>query len=708
MKHRPYRIMSIALSFLAVQSNSFAAADNNDAVELSEVQVVGQAAPEGSARVGYRVDKIYLGPLGAARLQDTPFTVNTVSADLIKNTQATNATEALKYVPTVYSNTGSSQVTPYFTMRGFSASTWTFNMAVDGMRSFDIYQPMDDKERIEVMSGATSFLYGITSVAGMINYVTKQPTTTPYHEVTVGTYGGQLYSQLDLGGPVGTSRDVTYRLNLAYADPGVTSVDHQTQERYVFSGALDWRISPDTKLALDTAWSKRQIEYASAQFVTTAAIGIPKAGDASKNWGAPYTGATDATTRVGAALESKLNDVFTLRTQVRHSDIEREYAMNRVLFQSTKLNYKWRVDSQQKFDTIVDQYALFLDAGFDSGPLKHKVTLGATLDDYDSGDTGSRSQTFATVYPASLYGTPSYPAYVLPTAANSTSQKTRYNTFLLADQIAIGDQWALMLGETLAQVNDAVTTRTPAGLRSTASYGTSKSTPAVSISFKPIPSVTTYLSYVEALQQGFTAGAGTANVGQVFAPYVGKQKEAGVKASVGGLSLNLARFEIEQANQYVDPVSLIASQDGRAIHKGWEFSASGKASERLTITGGFTSLDARIDKATTNVGNTPQGAPEHMAKIYAEYDLPPVPGLILTGGASYTGKVPWDNTDTLYVDAVTVVDAGLRYQNKMYGKDTTWRLNAANLTGKDYWTTRNGYLYLGNPRTLSLSASLAF
>ena len=82
--------------------------------------------------------------------------------------------------------------------------------------------------------------------------------------------------------------------------------------------------------------------------------------------------------------------------------------------------------------------------------------------------------------------------------------------------------------------------------------------------------------------------------------------------------------------------------------------------------------------------------------------------LTLTGGVSYTGKVPWDAANTLYVDPVTLYDAGLRYQRPIGGKDTTWRLTVANLTDEDYWTTRSGILYLGSPRTLSLSVSLAF
>lgn len=697
----------LALSLLAIYGSAATAAENS--VELPEVTVVGQAAADGRAAQGYRVERVKLGPLGEADLQDTPFTINAVPAELIRNSGATNTTEALKYVPTIYSSTGASQLTPYFSMRGFSASTWTYNMALDGLRSFDIYQPLEDKERIEVLSGASGFLYGITSPAGMINYISKRPVSKPLAELTVGSYDQQIYSQLDLGGPIAANPDLAYRLNLAYGDKGQTAVQGQSQERHLVSGAIDWRIAPTTLLSLDASHSQRDLEYAQALFITTAAIGIPKAPDTSKNWGAPYTGASDATSRLGAALEHRFNDIFTLRAQARYSDIEREYFLNRQVWQNKNLDYKWRVDSQEHFHTTVEQYQLFLDANFTTGPLQHQLSVGANLDHFDSADNGYRGTTYSTVYAGNLYGTPGYRDWSLPPKGTSTAQETTYRTLLFADRLSLGERWSLLLGLNHASIDDRLTSTTAAGVSSTAAYETSKTTPALALSFKPVPSVTTYVSYVEALQQGFVSKA-SGNLNELFAPYVSKQREIGAKATLGGIGLNLAWFDIDQAAAYTYSSGGLdySTQDGRETHRGWEFSLTGKLTERLRLTGGFTVLEARIDKATANVGKTPQGVPENMARLYAEYDLPFVAGLTLTGGAAYSGKIPWDAANTLYVDAVTVYDAGLRYQTKLAGKDTTWRLNVANLTDKDYWTTRSGILYPGAPRTLSSSVSLAF
>jgi iron complex outermembrane recepter protein len=687
----------------SITSPNASAAD----AQLPEVEVTATQMPRpGSAEAGYYTDSVALGMLGNVTLQEAPYSINTVSADLIRNIQAINTSEAVKYIPTVYVNTGASQVTPYFTLRGFSASPWTYNMAVDGMRSFEIYQPMEDKERIEVMGGATGFLNGVTSPAGTFNYVTKRPTHDNFTQVTLGTYDEQGYVQVDTGGPV--SENLAYRFNLGYGSTGDAGLTNQSQERYTISGAIDFKPVKDTTISIDALMAKRDLKYAQAQFMPNLITYIPKAPDASSNWGAPYDITRDGTSRITLGVESRLNEIFNLRAKYRYTDITREYAFNRMQWTNSSLAYKWRVDSQDEFDTTVNQIAAFLDAKFNTGPLKHLVTLGATQDDYDKGYDGYRSQTFATVYTNSLYGTPVYPAWVLPAKGTSTAQRTTYSTVLLSDRIQISDSWSLMAGATQAMIDDTSNSRTAAGVVTTTTYDSSKLTPAFSLSYKPIQSLNTYVSYIESLQQGGTVTAPAPNAGTVLAPYVGKQAEVGAKASFGGMNLALAYFRIEQANQYTNPTTLVVSQDGREVHKGWEFSATGKLTDRLTVTGGLTSIDASITKATTNVGKTPYGVPEFMARLYAEYSIPGVPGLIVDGGASYTGKVPVDSANRYYIPSVTVYDAGLRYANKIADKDVIWRLGVSNLTDKNYWTTRNNYLYLGAGRIVTLSATVGF
>lgn len=692
-----------------------AGADDGGAFELSGVEVRASRikASRGTAADGYRVDRVSVGPLGEASGKETPFSISTVSGDMIENTMATNTIEALKYLPTVQSNTGASQITPYFTIRGFSASTWTYNMALDGMRSFDIYQPLEDKERIELLSGTNSFLYGITNPAGIVNYVLKRPTDTPMMYITLGNYDQQFYTHLDAGGPVRgiMNNRLNYRLNLLYGTPGDTGVEHQTQERFLASGALDWHVGRDTTVSLDASWSKRNLDYAQALFMPSAASGIPSAPDASRNWGAPYTGAWDSTTRVGAGLNSRLNDIFALRSNFRYSDIKREYFLNRQVWQNSALDYRWRVDSQAPFHTDVIQYDLYMDAEFRTGPLNHKVTFGGSLDCFDSGNNGYRGTTYATVYPSDLYGTPSYRPYSLPPRGTSTSQKTIYNNVLVADNIALGEHWSLLVGGSWSRVDDRLTSLSASDVKTINKYADYAFTPAVALSFKPVRQVIAYISYGQGLQQGTVVPAGAVNAGQMFSPFVSDQIEFGIKTEIGRMSINTSLFRIEQANQYTtgSGASTLYHQDGKAVNQGVEFVLSGKVTDDLALNGGFTFIDAKVDKAASAAlqGKVPQGVAEESGRLYAEYALPFVPGLTLTGGMSFTGRTWVNAANTLSVPAVVTADAGLRLERNIFGKDTVMRLNISNLTGENYWTTRSGILYLGSPRIVTGSVTVA-
>jgi iron complex outermembrane recepter protein len=681
----------------------------SSALELGAVHVTESAAAptSGSPALGYRVRKLELGPLGELTAQQTPLSVNLVSSDFLENNQTNNSSDAIRYVPTVYANTGASQVTPYYTIRGFSASTWTYNLAVDGMRTFDIYQPVDDKDHIEVINGPSGFLFGVTSPGGMVNYVTKRPPAENMTRVTLGMYDRQLFGHLDLGGHVAQAPSVGYRINATAADSGEAGPHLQSQERYLLSSAWDWAISRNVQLSVELSRAKRDLRNAQALFMTTAAIGIPSAPDSSKNWGAPYTGSVDATSRAGAAVQVKVGKLFVVRSRLRHSVIERQYALARQVWQNANYDYTWRLDENSPFKTRVNQANLFVDGEMGTGLIRHIVTIGGTYDNFQAADNGYRGTTFAQVYTGNLFGTPNSPPLALDPVGTSTEQRTNYSTVLLMDRIGIGTTWEVMFGATYANVDDAVTATATSGVKTTNSYDKSKLTPTASLSFKPIEPVMVYASYLEGLQQGFTAAPTTANAGQVFAPYVSKQMELGIKTSFEELNVNAAVFHISAANQYVNPTTNVSNQDGRAVHKGFELAANGRLVRDITLGGGLTVLSAKIDRAPTNVGKTPQGVPEKMARVYAEYDLPPLPGFTLTAGLSYTGRVPWDVANTLYVPAITLVDAGARLQRSLSGIDTTFRVNVTNLTHKDYWTTRAGILYLGSPRTVSLSVTLS-
>ena len=191
-------------------------------------------------------------------------------------------------------------------------------------------------------------------------------------------------------------------------------------------------------------------------------------------------------------------------------------------------------------------------------------------------------------------------------------------------------------------------------------------------------------------------------------PLVSSQIELGAKAELAGMLFTTALFEIDKPFEYYKAESngqYLFVQDGRQVHRGLEFTATGKATENLTLVGGFTLLDAKSEDNADYAGKRPKDVAETLVKLYGEYDLSAVPGLVITGGFSYTGDFYGDNNNTDKIDAYTLLDLGARYQSDIAGQDVTLRLNINNLTDKQYWANN---WFIGDGRTVSLSANVSF
>ncbi|MGE4559953.1 MAG: TonB-dependent receptor [Desulfobulbus sp.] len=670
-----------------------------------------EAAPpakDGSEESGYLATTAMVGPLGKQSLQDTPFSISVITADFIENIQAGNATEALKYNPAVNPEMGSNRGGDYFSIRGFINSS---NQAIDGMRSELSYGILEDKERIEVLSGANSFLYGIASPAGMINYILKRPTAETMCNVTIGDYGGeQLYTHVDAGGPIDEQGKFGYRINLLGVNNGDTGIEDESNERYLFSGAFDWHLTPKTVWSFDASRFHKENEYMQAYFLVGSVTGVPDAPDASENYSAPYAFMEKTYTTVGTKLTSEINDTLSVRSALRYGLQESEYAGIRNSWIDNSGNYTQQMMYYRApYETAVLQGNLFVDISAATGFIQHKATAGYLIDHIKFSSAGSSKYYFSdtAIFNMSAPGYSPDPGVSMSEEAYTARRTTRQSA-MLADTLTFNDSWSLLLGGAYASIKENNYSTTTGEL--TSDYDDGEFTPGLALMFKPVPQLTLYASYMEALEEGDIAPSTAANADEALSPFVSTQVEFGAKATVKGVNLNAAVFRIEQDNAYTDPVTNIYSEDGREVHKGLEFSFSGKLTEDLTLLGGFTILDASMEKTAdaSMEGKTPQAVPEKLARLYGEYAVPPIPGLTLTAGISYTGKEWVNDINTLSIPSVITGDVGMRYQRKLFGRDATFRFNVNNVTDEDYWTTKGGsMLYLGSPRLFSLSLTMA-
>ncbi len=710
--------VAIAAATLLAGAPAFAATATETAV-LPAFKVKSQSETDGTAAQGYRVETIrQLGPLGEATLLDTPFSLNVISEDLIKNVQASKPDDVFRINPVIQLTTPQSRFFTGVTLRGFSQGS---TKRIDGIPSTTSYVNVDieDKERIEVITGLSGFLYGMGNVGGTLNYVLKRPTYQPRATVRAGVAEGEnAIVHGDIGGAIDADQRFAYRLNAVYQD-GDTELDHQSLNRKFVSGALDWNISDDVRLQFDASESRYRMAGTEPFWSAVGAALYPSAPDGDDYYGQPFTQTETEQQRVGARLEWRVSDSVSARAGIAQYDTALDLtAANNGFLVGPSGTYRVQASTWEYPDVEALGGFALADFRFSTGRIEHLLTAG-WYGDRDERTNFRSSGGWATLTsaPVNLDQGPVYFDVTIPPASGPkyTTQRTRSDNWVVGDQITFNNEWSALIGVNRASIVDTSYEEDGAIVRP--NYDDDAYTPSAALMYKPIPNVTLYVSYAESLEKGGVApdfsstNVAVVNAGKVMAPLESEQVEVGAKAQVDGVLLTAALFDIDKGLQYLDESNIarpVYVQDGRQVHKGVEFTASGRVLEGLTVLGGVTLLDAQVEKNASNPaleGKTPVNVAETMAKLYLEYDIAAVPGLTLTGGAYYTGEQQVNTLNTDEVPSYVTYDLGARYGMKAAHVPLTFRVGFTNVTGEDYWLNST---YLGRPRTLAASVEASF
>lgn len=703
-------------------------------VAAQEAAAAGQQAAaaqayrtrEGSEAQGYKPSTVTnFGPFGQVPILNVPYSVNVISADLLENIQAASPNDAFKISPVAQLQspyTYNTQEAPK--LRGFPATTFS----VDGLRVGSTYGPIpiEAVDRIEILTGLTGFLYGGTDVGGMINYVLKKPTPVPYYSLTLGDYGNTSgFTHLDAGGPLDKEGQFGYRINIVGQD-GTLPTDPQQFQRGVVSGAFDYNIAPGTTFEVlglhnDTVLKGDGSSWINLSLPSGASLfNYKTVPNTAEYWNQPFTTQHEVDDRVEANIHSEINDIFTFRAA---------YAFERSWVGARYSSYQDLIDNSGDFTQTVSRsspYTVntdtaygFVDAKFATGPIQHKLTMGAYGDQeavqIDAGNTTTVTSEY-NFNTAPVYTTP---PNVVPSASSASYYGTPFTlsaqhqiNYVVGDDIKFNDHWSALVGENYATIATESYNQTPPFSLNTG-IDESKLTPTASLIFKPAPWISTYSTYSESLFAGAAVPISTAytNSGAILPPYLAKEYEFGTKASVGGVLLTAAWFNLNKANQYAQSNpdgTLTEVQDGRQVHQGIELTAIGNIATGLRIFGGITVMSAKVVQAANLVDDNkvPISTAEQMAKVTLEYDLPFLHGLTLTGGVYYVGKQPADAINAVWIDPYVTEDIGLRYRTKLpTGQETIFRLNVMNLTNHQYWVAQSR---LGDPRTIAFSGQIKF
>lgn len=665
---------------------------------------VNTGSRDGGAGVGYRVEQTTnIGPFSGKSLLDTPYSIEIIPEALLSNIIAGNLDQVFKMAPTVqvnqnYNINGAAGII----MRGFSAS----EPLIDGMPlgSSKAINP-EVLEQVEVLTGLSGFLYGAGNLGGRVNYVFKRPTEQRLTNITAGNYGGaQYFIHADLGGPIDAAGKFGYRLNLVKQN-GETAINGENVEKSIINAAFDWHISDSFLLQGVFSHVDNKIEGKPPTWIFRGAERF-NAPNLEDGYSPSFVGQNRKTDNIILDVIWNISENITLRSSYFDRNSKNVNSFSAPVFIFPNGNIVPNYSRTSNFEGTDKGGKIFLDASFDTATVRHNMTFG-----YSSGE--NKYKTKGALSHFSSYGT--FTIMDINEIKNSvepdwseggsisTGRADRVTTnknLIISDDITFNEQWSALLGFNYTTLENKT---------QNSGYDKSALTPSFSILYKPFPTLTTYFSYMEALERGAIVGDDYTNANEVLDPLVSDQIEIGVKYELGEMLLTASLFKIKRSNQYSNNASPLPTyvQDGLAVHQGFEFSITGKVTENLTLVGGFSLMNLSIEESNNASleGKSPTDVADRMAKIYGEYSFSGISALSLTAGIFYTGEKFSNSTNTSKLDPYTLMDLGLRYDMTMADNPATLRLNVSNITGEDYWLSS---YHLGTPRSIAFSVNMKF
>ncbi|WP_418186508.1 TonB-dependent siderophore receptor [Aliarcobacter lanthieri] len=629
--------------------------------------------------------------------------MSVVPQDFIENTISSNFNDIAKKNP-VLQDTANSGIASHgginTNIRGFSVN----KSLIDGIPLVNTQGGLsiNEVDNIEVISGLSGFLYGSGNIGGTVNYALKYPTNKPFTKVSIGNNGGENYFT-----SVDTSQNITdklsIRVNVHYQD-GDKVKENNSNEEKLLGVALAYK--PTDNLDLGLYYSHREFKETGLSFLNiNGKMPSAKDFDTKDSYAPDWTYIENDSDKVELKANYNFNENWKVRSSFIYSYLDYKGHIYNFNTLNTTTGEK-SVGSTKYGGYETKNYGGFayLDGNFDIGSVNNNIILGGSFANYEYSGRKVNNWQWITTNNVSDFSNFSKPNFGIP-AGKFTSDK-RYNTNLtIGDNITFNEQWSALIGANLAKLE---TKRLNVSGEKTSGYDKDELTPTISLIYKPMQDLTTYVTYMENLENGMKQPDESPKAGEFLDPYVSKQYEIGAKYSINkDLLLSTALFRIEKANAYENPDKSY-SVDGEQINEGIELLATGKATENLTLMGGFTYIKPKVEKTEekTIEGKEATGIAKVQAKMYAEYRLPIEPKIYLNGGVYYTGSQWRDNLNTEKISAYTTADLGIRYETKLENKyDTTFRLYVSNITDEKYWANSGS---LGDPRTIGFSATLKF
>ena len=714
-----------------VQANTVTvrARATGDSLELGATTISGQAVESAYGPVdGYVATRSATGTKTDTPLLEIPQTVNVVTAKQIETQGALNLTQALRYTPGL--NTGGftdrNAIADEITSRGFAPTQLYLDGAylpyagsLGGAPQIDPYT----LERIEVLKGPSSVLFGQNQPGGLINMVSKRPTTEQRSEVKIGAGSyNRVNGAFDTSGPLDDQKEFSYRI-VGVAKKGNQQVDHTHSERMLLAPSLTWAPNDDTSL---TVLAQIQRDRGLEDYQALPMIGSLERGPNGKridrnffSGDSKYNDYKRDQFILGYDLTHSFSENLKGRSTARYTDVRDDYkgfylrsfvtdavtgAVDQTRANRVKLD--WR---QHNTAYTIDNN---LEYKFNTGALEHTTLVGLDYRNFNRKYTGYNAYN---VLPINLYGENNNydTSSVTPEKTTKWDNTVRQTGVYLQDQIKL-DKWILTIGgrQDWAEVENKDLIA-----NSITEQRDNKFTGRVGLTYVTDFGLAPYVSYSES----FLPTVGTTapeRGGKAFAPTEGEQYEVGVKYQPFEKTLITASvYQIKQKNvlSQDNEYTQYSVQQGQVRSRGVELEVKSSIAN-VDVLAAASYLDAfYIKNNYGNTGNrTEQQAPVS-ASLWVDYHFTQavLNGLTFGAGARYTGPKPGDAANSFEVPGFVVYDTTVSYDLSkvsptLRGVETS--LNVQNVFNREYVSHCNYSFgcYYGQERVASVDVTYNF
>ncbi len=638
-------------------------------------------------------------------LLETPQSVSIVTADQMQVLNAQSLSEVLSYTAGVAS-TEAGRANERFVLRGFEATGQKGSLYRDGTKfTSNVYQGQQEPygmERVELLRGAASVLYGNSAPGGIINAISKRPSEDAVREVgvDVGNFD-RKQMKADVGGRLSKDGRWLYRLTGLVRDSN-TFIDHMPDDRRYFAPALTWQPLSDTRITVLGQYQKTIAGYvyglpASGTVSPTTSGRIPR----NRFLGEPGHDTFENTTRaLGYLLEQGLGDRLKLRQQVR---LERVITRNQYADDWGFIPNSRRV-VQRSFDQMLtSNRALTADtsiqATWGSRLMVNTTLLGVDVvrqrevfDRY--GYTLGDLDLFEPRYGVTVPTEPKPSIY-------ADNRHLRRTGLYLQNQAKILERWVVSLGGRYDWTRNEISAFSGdgswSGETNNAFTGRAGAVYLADGGWAPFAS----------FSQSFEPAAGRGASGERFKPTTGEQIEAGLRFQPHEDFLATATvYRLAQQNVLtLDPMNRgFRVQTGEIVAKGAELELKGKPTPHLEVIAAYAYTQSKTTKSTiaAELGRTQPNVPRHQASVWAEHGLGPwgMPGVKLGAGVRFVGATRSLSFLDVRVPNYTLIDAMASYTTG------PWRfaLNVSNLTDRDYVANCTYGCFYGEARKIVANA----